>query len=145
MVKRKFKQELNGALACNSLAHGVSEKVLYKKQKLPIPPKIGARPIVNRKLSWRDNPGINVRVMLDPGANVPVLSQSLVGEYKIPVVFQELAEIIAGYDGAESKGAGSAYTFACTLSLADHYTKESFEVSPLQNDYDILMPWRWTL
>ena len=83
--------------------------------------------------------------MLDPGANVPVLSQSLVGEHKVSVVLWERAEIIAGYDGAEGKGAGSAYTFACILSLADHYTKECFEVSLLQDNQDILMPWWWTL
>ena len=145
IVKLKFKQELNSALACDSLAYGVNEKTLSKKQKLPIPTKIGARPIINMKLSWGDNPEINVRVMLDPGANVPLLSQSLVGEHKVPVVLRERAEIIAGYDGAEGKGTGSAYTFACTLNLADHYTKESFEVSPLQHDHDILMPWWWTL
>ena len=110
-------------MACDSLAHGVSEKAFRKKQKFPIPPKIGARPIINIKLSWGDNPEINVRVMLDPGANVPGLSQSLVGEHKVPVVLQERAEIIAGYDGSKGKGTGSAYTFACTLSLADHYTK----------------------
>ena len=114
MVKCKFELELVGAMASNSLAHGISEKVLRNKQKLPIPPKIGARPFINMKLSWGDNPEISVRVMLDPGANVPVISQTLVGEYKIPVVLRERAEIIAGYDGAESKGAGSAYTFACT-------------------------------
>ena len=140
MVQRKFEQELDGAMACNLLPHGVCKKVLHKKQKLPIPLKLGARPIINIKLSWGDNPEINVRVMLDSGANVPVISQTLVGEYKIPVVLREREEIIAGYDGTESKGAGSAYTFACTLSLADHYTKESFEVSPLQDDHDILMP-----
>ena len=128
-------------MACDSLAHGVSVKSLRKQQRLPIPPKIGARPIINMKLSWGNNPQINVRFMLDPGENVPVLSQSLVGEHKVPVVLRERAENIAGYDGTEGKGAGSAYTFACTLSLADHYTKESFEVSPLQDDHDILMPW----
>ena len=99
-------------MACYTLSHGVSEKKLCKKQKLPIPPKIGARPIINMKLSWGDNPEINVRVMLDPGVNILVLSQSLVGEHKVPVVLRERAEIIAGYDGAEGKGAGSAYTFA---------------------------------
>ena len=145
MVKRKFEQELDSALACDLVAHGVSEKTLRQTQKLAIPLKIGARPIINMKLCWRDNPEINVRVMLDAGANVPVLSQSLVGEHKVPVVLRERAEIIAGYDGAEGKGAGSTYTFACTLSLADHYTKESFEVSPLQDVHDILMPWWWTL
>ena len=95
MVERKFEQELDSALACDSLAHGVSETTLRKKQKLPIPPKIGARPIINMQHSWGDNPEINVRVMLNPGANVLVLYQSLVGEHKVPVVLRESAEIIA--------------------------------------------------
>ena len=145
MVKHKFEQELYSTLACGSLAPGVSEKTLRKKQKLPMQPKRGARPIINIKLSRGDNPEIDIRVMHDPGAHVPVLSKSLVGEYKVPEVLQERAKIIAGYDCAAGKGAGSAYTFACTLSFTDHYTKESFEVSPLQNDHDILMPWWWTL
>ena len=51
MVKHKFEQELNSALACDSLAHGVSEKTLRKKQKLPIPLKFGAKPIINMKLN----------------------------------------------------------------------------------------------
>ena len=139
MVKRKFEQELEGAMACNSHAHAVSKKLLCKKQKLPNPPRIVARPIINMKHRWGDNPEINVRVILNPGANVLVLTQSLVGEYKISVVLWERAEINSGYDGAKSKGAGSAYTFARTLSLADYYTKEIFQVSPLQDDYDILM------
>ena len=140
MVKRKFEQEPDGALACDSLAHGDSEKILDKKQKLLIPAKIGASPIINRKLSRGENPEFIVGVMLDPGANVPVLLQSLVGEHKMPVVLWERPEIIARYDGAEGKGAGSALTFGCTLSLADHNTKESFVVFPLQDDPDILMP-----
>ena len=95
MVKRKFEHELDSALACDSFAHGISAKTLRKKQILPIPPKIGARPIINMKLSRGDNPEINVRVMLDPGANVPVHWKSLVGENKVPVVLRERAEIIA--------------------------------------------------
>ena len=81
MVKRKFEQELNCSLDCDLHAHGVGEKTLRIKQKLPIPPKIGARPIINMKLSCGDNLEMNVRVMLDPGANVLVLFQSLVEEH----------------------------------------------------------------
>ena len=76
--------------------------------QLPIPPKIGVGPIRNLKLSWGDNPEINVRVMLNPGANVPVLCQSLVGEHEVPVVLWERAENIAGYNGAAGKGAVTA-------------------------------------
>ena len=53
---------------------------------------------------------------------------------------REGAEISTGFNGAVGKGSGSAYTFACTLSLAEPHKKESFEVSPLQDDHDIFMP-----
>ena len=60
---------------------------------------------------------------------------------KYQLCSEERAEIIAGHDGAGGKGVGSTYTFASTLSLEDHYTMESFEVSPLQDDHDVLIPW----
>ena len=56
MIQCKFDRELDRALACNSLTHDMGEKVLHKKQKLPIQPKIGARPIINIKLNWEENP-----------------------------------------------------------------------------------------
>ena len=106
------------------VAQGIGEKIHDNKHQLPILQIIGAGPIINMKLRWGDSPEINVRVMLDPGANVPVLLQLLVGEHQVPVVLWEKAEIITGYDGTKGKGAGSAYTFAYTQSLADHYTRK---------------------
>ena len=145
MGKRKFEQELTGKLGGDSLSHLVPEEQLAKKQKLPAPPKIGDRPIMTMKLSWDDSPEISVRVMLDCGANVPVISQSLVAENKIPGVLRRQACGFSTFDGAESQGAGRAYTLACTLRLGDHYSKETFEISPLQDDHDILLPWWWII
>ena len=82
--------------------------------------------------------------MPDPGANEPVLSQFLFREHKVPVVLRERAEINAGYDDAECKGTVSACIFTCTLAVAGHYAEEGFEVSPLQDDQDILIAWWWT-
>ena len=83
--------------------------------------------------------------MLNPGANVPVLSQSLVGEYKMPVVVWERSEIINSFEHTDSKCTGTADTFTCTLRLADHYRNETFEVYPLLDNHNILMPWWWSL
>src|SRR5436853_5137737 len=49
------------------------------------------------------------------------------------------------FDGNESNNAGRAYTLAYTLRKGGHYTKENFEISPLQDDHDILLPWWWIL
>src|SRR5258706_4223304 len=118
---------------------------LRKKQNLPAPPKIGQRPILKMKLSWDDTPEILVRVMLDCGANVPVISQEVVEKHKIPGVLRRQACAFSGFDGDESSNAGRAYTLGCTLRMEGHYTKENFEISVLQDDHDILLPWWWIL
>jgi hypothetical protein len=145
MGKRKFEQELEAKLGGASLAHLVPEQKLLKKQKLPPPPKIGSRPIVLMKLCWDDSPEIIVRVMLDCGANVPVISDNIVENYKVPGVLRSQACGFAGFDGSESSNAGRAYTLPCTLKIGDHHSKETFEISPLQDDHDILLPWWWTI
>ena len=91
MGKRNFEQELEHSIGMESLsiAHGVSERKLKKVHKLPLPPKICPRPIIHMKLSWAENPEVDVRVMLDPGANVTVISQELVEKHKVPVVIRE--------------------------------------------------------
>ncbi len=144
MGKRKFEQELEAKVG-PFLSHLVPEVQLAKKQRLPPPPKIGPRPIVEMKLSWEDNPEIVVRVMLDCGANVPVISQRIVEKHKVPGVLRQQACGFSAFDGGESSDAGRAYTLACTLRIGGHYTKESFEISPLQDDHDMLLPWWWIL
>src|SRR6266699_2651002 len=127
------------------LPHLMPEDQLRKKQKLSAPPKIGKRPILSMKLSWDKSPEIIVRVMLDCGANVPVISQKVVEEHKIPGVLRWQACAFSGFDGDESSNAGWAYTLGCTLRMEGHYTKEMFEISVLQDDHYILLPWWWIL
>ena len=131
MGKRKFEQELEDQLGGGSLSHLVPEEILAKKQKLPAPPKIGDRPILKMKLSWDDNPEILMRVMLDCGANVPVISQEVVEMHRVPGVLRRQACGFSAFDGSESDSAGRAYTLPCTLRIGDHYTKETFEISLL--------------
>jgi hypothetical protein len=133
MVKRKFE-------------HGMCEKELAKKQKLPVPPCIGKRPIVSMKLSWIDSKSdIKVRVLLDPGANVPILSEDLVDRKGIPIVIRDTPQRINNFAGESDDIGGQAYTFPLILSCGQHYVQQSFEVSPLQDDHDIILPWWWSL
>ena len=145
MGKCKFEQELEGKLGGTSLAHLVPEQKLQKKQKLPPPPKIGARPILLMRLSWDDAPEIIVTVMLDCGANVRVVSEQIVEKHKVLGVLRSRACGFAGFDGQESSSAGQAYTLPCTLRIGDHHSKETFEISPLQDDHDVHLPWWWTI
>ena len=145
MSKRKFRDELARHVEEPFLPHLVPElEMKKKKQKLPPPPVLGRRPFLDMKLSCDGFPEIVVRTMLDCGANVPVVSQALVEVYKIPGVLRSHACGIATCDGQLSKSnAGRAYTQLYTLRVGAHHRRETFEIAPLQDDHDILLPsWR---
>ena len=146
MSKRKFQEELARHVEESFLPHLVPElEMKNKKQKLP-PPPVGGRPFLDIKLSWVGFPEIVVRTMLDCGANVPVVSQVLVDVYKIPGVLRSHACGFATFDGQLHKSnAGRAYTQLCTLRVGAHHTRETFEIAPLQDDHDILLPWWWII
>ena len=143
MSKRKFQEELAHHVEEPFLPHLVPElKIKKKKQKLSPPPVVGRRPFLDMKLSWIGSPEIVVRTMLDCGANVPVVSQVLVEVYKIPGVLRSHACGIATFDGQLSNStAGRAYTQSCTLRVGAHHTREIFQIVPLQDNHDILLPW----
>src|SRR5436853_3074241 len=122
MVKRKFEQELSAQVSGSFLPHLDPEENLAKKHKLPLPPKIGPRPLMKMKLSWNGAPEIVVRVMLDCGANVPVISQETVERHQIPGVLRKQACGMPTFDGNESNNAGREYTLAFTRRKRGHYT-----------------------
>ena len=112
-----------------------------KKQKLPPPPVIRRRPFLDMRLSWDGSPEIVVRTMLDCRANVPVVSEMMVETYKIPGFLRSHAHGIVTFDGELSQSnARRAYTQSCTLRVGAHHTRETFEIAPLKDDHDILLP-----
>ena len=147
MSKRKFQDELARHMEEPFLPHLVPELEMKKKKpKLPPPPVTGRRPFLNIKLSGDGSHEIVVRTMLDCGANVPVILQTLVETYKIPGVLRSHAHGIVTFDGQLSqRNAGRAYTQSCTLRVGAHQTRETFEIAPLQDYHDILMPWWWII
>ena len=147
MSKRKFQEELARHVEEPFLPHLVPElEMKKKKQKLPPPPVVGRRPFLDMRLSWDGSPEIVVRTMLDCGANVPVVPQTLVETYKIPGVLRSHAHGIVTFDGQLSQSnPRRAYTQSCTLRVGAHHTRETFEIAPLQDDHDILLPWWWII
>ena len=165
MSKRKFQSEMDAALApvlpyltpekprkkgkpagTSFLPHLVPEEHLMKTDKLPPPPVVGRLPFIDMKLSWDGSQEFSVRAMLDCGANVPVISQSFVDMHKVPGVLRSHAHGLTMADGSESAtNAGRAYTHACTLRCGNHFSRESFEISPLQSAHEILLPWWWII
>ena len=147
MSKRKFQEELAPYVEESFVPHLVPElEMKKKKRRLPPPPVVGRHPFLDMRLSWDGSPETIVRTMLDSGAKVPVVSQALVEIYKIPGVLRSHACGIATFDGQLSKSnAMQAYTQLCTLRVGVHHMRETFEIAPLLDDHDILLPSWWII
>ena len=147
MSKNNFQEELARHVEEPFLPHLVPELAMKKKkQKLPPPPIVGRRPCLDMRLSWDGSPEIVFRTMLDCGANVPVVSQTLVETYNIPGVLRNHAHGIVTFDGQLSQSnAVRAYTQSCTLRVGAHHMRETFETAPVQDNHDILLPWWWII
>ena len=147
MSKCKFQEELARHVEEPFLPHLVPElEMKKKKQTLQPPPIVGRRPFLDMRLSWDGSPEIFVRMMLDCGVNVPVVSQTLVETYKIPGDLRSHAHGIVTFDGQLSQShAGWVYTQSYTLRVEAHHTRETFEIAPLQDDHDIHLPLWWII
>ncbi|KAK4182057.1 hypothetical protein QBC35DRAFT_510663, partial [Podospora australis] len=84
-----------------------------------------------------------VRVLLDDGAQVPVLSQHIAIQLNIPRWKHEEPLSLQAWDGSTAEG-GVEYGGPVMLRhKEDHFTKLSLELAPLDDEVDVLLPYWW--
>jgi hypothetical protein len=64
-------------------------------------------------------------------------------EYNLPMITHDRLLRINGVDGCPLSGAGEAFTHSLLLQYKQHYTRETFEVMPLESEMDIILPCCW--
>ena len=109
---------------------------------LPLP-KSGPVPVVAMILYFGEQEE-TVRVLLDTGSTVPILSLGFVEKKQVPIAERDTKRTIQDYAGQEVSGAGEYFTSPLLLQHRQHYSRVSFEVAPLAGDYDVILP-RWWL
>ena len=83
-----------------------------------------------------------IRILLDTGSTVPLLSRMFTQDKRIPVAEPPAIRSIQDYAGQEVEGAEQLYTLPKILQHRHHFSRVSFEVAPLASDYDaILLRW----
>jgi hypothetical protein len=103
------------------------EEIVTKKRH--VEPRAGRRPIVNMTLLGPTKE-VTVRVLLDPGATVPVLSDKVVHHLKIPPVRRKDPRLLSSWNSEVSKDAGVLYTPELILRhQRDHFSYIAFEIS----------------
>ena len=115
-----------------------------KRLKVPPEPQTGPRPIHLMTIHW-DNKCQQVRVLLDSGCSVPVLSSGIVKKYQVPEFKRSTPLVVERFDGSICPDIGYSYTYPLNLNLEHHWSRESFEVGPTDDECDIMMPWWWML
>jgi hypothetical protein len=84
-----------------------------------------------------------VRALLDTGCSVPLINQELAGRLQLPLLKHEKAFTIENYTGEALQGAGQFYTRPMLLQHRKHFSRETFEVSPIEREVDIFLPFWW--
>jgi len=87
---------------------------------------------------------VTVRALLDPGATVPVLSDKVVEALHIPTIRRKEPRLLSSWNSEVSKDAGALHTPELILRhQSDHFSRISFEISPLDDECDMIIPHWW--
>ena len=84
-----------------------------------------------------------LRILLDTGSTVPLLSRKFAKNKQIPVAERPSIRPIQDYAGQKVEGAGQFYTAPLILQHRHHISRVSFEVAPLASDYNAILPCWW--
>jgi len=84
-----------------------------------------------------------VRVLLDTGCSVPLISTMVTKKYDIPRVRRCRAAPLQNCSGEEVKGAGLEYTEPLLLQHRKHFSRKVFEVTSLEPEVNIFLPFWW--
>jgi transposase InsO family protein len=121
-----------------------SEEARRKRPHAAQPPIVGNRPILEFLISVNgvDN-FLKARVLPDSGSNTFIMSDRFSLRSAVPKVQRDAPVPVSDFAGNIVKGIGEAFTVPILLQHGDHCTKESFEIGPLDDEIDLVLPWWW--
>jgi hypothetical protein len=82
-------------------------------------------------------------MMFDTRAAVPIISSTFIEQYSLPTINQDTPLRINSADGCAMPRAREAFTDSLMLEYKWHFTRETFEVMPLDGEIDIILPSWW--
>ena len=111
-------------------------------KSLPLP-RSSPVPVITKIVHLGEREEI-LRILLDTGSTVPLLSQTFAQNKQLPVARQPTIRPIQHYAGQDVEGAGQFYTAPLILQHRHHFSRVLFEVAPLASNYVAILP-RWWL
>jgi hypothetical protein len=116
-----------------------------KKQRLfvPPPPIVGDRPIYAMRLFWDGVQELPITVLLDCGSEVPIISDRFVMRHGVPKVERDAPIPIRDVAERIITGSGKAFTYPLRLSYDEHLSEDTYEIGPMEEDIDVILPFWW--
>ena len=84
-----------------------------------------------------------IKVLLDTGCSVALINQQTVSKWGIQKREHKEARTIESFTGATVEGAGQYYTRPLRLQHRNHFSREVFEISPMEEGIDVFLPFKW--
>jgi hypothetical protein len=94
-------------------------------------------------ISFRGKKNIPARVLLDSGCTTPIASEKWIKEHNVPFVTHKEQKEIQNFAGHIVEDCGWCYTFPITSQHGDQYSKETFEIGPMEDSCDQMPPYWW--
>jgi hypothetical protein len=114
-----------------------------KPKQAPPEPKSGKRPEITMIISFRGKKNIPARVLLEFGCTTPIESEKWIEEHNVPFVTRKEQKEIQNFAGDTVEDCGWCYTFPITCQHGDQYSKETFEIGPMEDSCDLMLPSWW--
>jgi hypothetical protein len=115
------------------------------KKPTRTPPELKARkrPEITMLISFRSKKNIPARVLHDSGCTTSIASERWIEELNVPFVTHKEQKEIQNFAGDIVEDCGWCYPFPITCQHGDHYSKETFEIGPMEDSCDLILPYWW--
>jgi len=84
-----------------------------------------------------------VKALLNTGCSVTLINQRMIERLGIQIKTHKKLQTIKNFTGEVVEGAGQSYTGIMCLQHRKHFSKETFEVTPMEAAIDIFLPFSW--
>ena len=117
-----------------------------KEANLPItPPRIGERPKICMEILWENGHSVKITALLDSGSSCCIIDSTFAKKWGVLTVVRDVPVTIRDFHGSEVKEAGEAFSYPLILRRRSHYSKDTFEIAPLDREAEVILPWWWMI
>jgi len=92
-------------------------------------------------ISFRGKKDIPARVLPDCRCTTPIASKQLIEEHNVALVTHKEQKELQNFAKDTVQDCGWCYNFPLTCQHGEHYSKETFEIGPMEYSCDLMLPY----